>query len=130
MQRFIRPVSRWNLVDGPQARGGQLHQMAVGVPEIEAHAAPWPTDFAFDRHLFFLQPVLPSLQLGRWDGECEMELPIAVMGWYHAARCGHRGRRAALAEQKKHLASRDIESTKPVVPTDGLELKGFLIEPD
>jgi hypothetical protein len=59
-----------------------------------------------------------------------MQVPIPVMGRYRAARCGHGSGRASLAEQKEHLASPNIESAKPVVPSYDLELKDLLIELD
>src|SRR5205823_2081362 len=66
-------------IHGPNARGGEFEQMAIGVAKVEAPAAQFPGAFLFHGDPLLLEPGLPICQFCGWDGERQMQFSISVV---------------------------------------------------
>src|SRR5439155_12718305 len=70
----------------PEAWRRELDQVAVGIPEIQARAAPRPGDARLDRHRVPLEVRLPGGELLRRNGKGDVEPPRSVVSRDRAER--------------------------------------------
>src|SRR5262245_41630734 len=68
-------------VDCPDAGRRPLEQVLVRVAEVEADAPRRPGHSALERHAVLLEPCFPPWQFFARDGEGQVQLPAAVIGW-------------------------------------------------
>jgi len=113
LQDEIRPAAR--SVDGPEAGRRQLHQVPVGVAEVDARAAARRVNPPLDLHPHVAEPRLPGPQGACGHGERHVQPPVTIVRGDDPTRhrVGLVGR--ALEEEEQHLPARDVECPHPLV---------------
>src|SRR5687768_10690279 len=110
--------------DDPEAGGGELEEVAVGVAEVVA-ADGWvagggwaPVDGALDGEAAGEEALLPGVDVLGGDGEGEVDVALGVVGEVTAISRSGGGAGGALAEEEEDLAVADLEGGEAVVGLD------------
>src|SRR4051812_39513275 len=89
--------------------------MPIGIPKIEANAAPGPLEGAFDSNTVLPKSVLPGRQTLDWNAKAYVRGAGTIVRRYHAEWEDCPLRVASAIEQKQHLSAVHTHRAKPLV---------------
>src|SRR5579862_2423784 len=101
-----RPSNDWSIVFHPsivrpEAGSGEFDEVIVGIAEVDALAAGFPTHAALNRNLRLGQALFPRGEIFGGNRKGKMEMAGAIVRGNHAAGKRNRLKAAAAAEEQQ-----------------------------
>src|SRR6185437_3143261 len=87
----------------PDARSGELKQVGIRIPEIQAGAASFPLNFRFNFNSTLAQSRSPSLERVGGNGKGEVAGATCLMRRNDASANHDRSIRPVMSEEKQHI---------------------------